>query len=71
MPTFHDIYTSMRKKQKSLFIQQVIKETEIASMTFFMKRRNNSFTKLEREKISEIIGEPVTSLFPEKEKSFY
>lgn len=71
MQTFERIYDHLDKKQKSKLIRKVLTETEMSANSFYQKRKNNSFSKLEREKIAEILSEPVDILFPENEHTIF
>lgn len=48
-------YSSLSNKQKSKFIQDVLKLCDISYPSFFTKIRKNSWTKLEREAIEKFI----------------
>lgn len=67
MQTFNNLYKKLDRKSKSKLIITIISELEISDSTFRFKRNNQSFNKLEREKIAEILSIPPDVLFPEIE----
>lgn len=50
-----DYYSSLKTKEKTMFIQKVIERCDISYPTFMYKMRKNGWTKLEREAIEELI----------------
>ena len=70
MPTLKEYYKSLARKDKSELVMKISIETDVAPTTFMQKiYANKSFRKLEREKMSEIIGIPQEELFPEVKAS--
>ncbi|MFW5831261.1 MAG: hypothetical protein ACOCVA_03360 [Prolixibacteraceae bacterium] len=57
-----------RKTPKTEFRNQVCKSLGISKETFYYKKRNDSWTKLEQEYLSELTGIPVNIAFPKTEK---
>lgn len=68
--TFADFYKALPRKKKGEIVKKLIMELDIAGSTVALKLGNNNFSKLEKEKIAEILQEPVHQLFPEKEEKF-
>jgi uncharacterized protein YecE (DUF72 family) len=56
MRTLKDYYKE-KMEAGSKFKEQILKELEISNATFYNLLNNNSFTKLQWEKIQEITGE--------------
>lgn len=50
-----DYYKSLDKKEKSIFREEVLTETQMSYPSFFYKIRNNSFKPAEKMMITAII----------------
>lgn len=64
--SFRDYYHSLPDKSPRVEIRdEICKALDIIESTLYGKIKRNSFTKLEMERISEITGQRVESLFPD------
>lgn len=64
MQDFITYYTSLKKTPTRELNKVLLPELGITYNTLYQKVHNNTFTKLEKEKIAEILHKPVEELFP-------
>lgn len=64
MPDFRTYYKSFNWKQKNKINKVLCEQLDRSYPTIWRKMENNTFTKLEKEKIAEILHKPIDELFP-------
>jgi hypothetical protein len=63
---FKDYYQSLPDQSPKVEMRnKLLKELDIQYSTFYQKLNTGTFTKLECERISEVLGFKVNDLFPE------
>lgn len=67
MPNFVEHYKSLSWKGKSELNKMLLLHCDISYPTVYRKMLNHTFSKLEKEKISQLLNQPVEELFPKKE----
>ena len=67
---FKDYYKSVSSQSpKVLLRNKLLRTLGMKYSTFYQKLNTGTFNKLEREKIAQVIGKPVTELFIEHSKN--
>lgn len=64
MPNFLQYYKSLTWRNKNNINKLIMEHCDVSYPTIYQKMKNNTFTKLEKEKIAQLLNMDVNELFP-------